>query len=188
MASIAEKREQSRQLLIETGLKLFSQKGFEATSIRAIAKEAGISLGLMYNYFPGKTDLLRAIFQEGQSDIEATFEQVQESMVGLPGIERHIRNIVSLLKEKREFWRLLHSLRMQSEIVTEMMGSIEQQVAYIQQMIGNNLKEVGYQNPAEEALLLFATLDGMASHYLLDPSYPIDDVASYLIQKYKKAQ
>ena len=169
---------------METGLKLFSQKGYEATSIRAIAKEAGVSLGLMYNYFASKEELLREIFLSGQADIVASFKADEQS-AGVPGIERHVRSMVLLLKEKREFWRLLHSLRMQSKIVAEMMDAIHQQVAYIQQMIGYNLKEIGHPDPEQEALLLFATLDGMASHYLVDPAYPIDDIATYLIQKYK---
>ncbi|MEJ8802401.1 TetR/AcrR family transcriptional regulator [Pontibacter sp. H249] len=185
MSILNTKREQSRQLLLQIGFRLFSEKGYEATSIRMIAKEAGVSLGLLYNYFQSKEELLKAIFESSQADIAATFEEAEGYAKGIPGIERHIRNMVKLLKEKQEFWRLLHSLRMQRKFVSDMMGSINQQVNYIHHMIEKNLNEVGYTNPSQEALLLFATLDGMASHYLLDTSYPIDELATNLIQKYK---
>ncbi|GAB3196676.1 AcrR family transcriptional regulator [Pontibacter aydingkolensis] len=187
MVSTIIKRELSRQLLLETGLKLFSEKGYEATSIRAIAKEACISLGLMYNYFTSKEDLLREIFLSGQYDIEASFATEQTSDSGITGIEQHILNTVALLKEKREFWRLLHSLRMQSTIYQEMKSPIDKQIAYIQKMIERNLLEIGFKNPSQEALLLFASLDGIASHFLMDKTYPIDKMANYLIQKYKNS-
>lgn len=48
----------------------------------------------------------------------------------------------------------------------------------------DNLKEAGVSAPALEAKRLFASIDGMAKHYLLNEHYPIDEVTSLLIQKY----
>jgi len=46
--------------LLETGLRLFAERGFEGTTIKQLSEEAGVSLGLMYHYFKNKESLLEA--------------------------------------------------------------------------------------------------------------------------------
>ncbi len=58
-----QKASETRAKLIDTALDLFAKRGYEATSIRDIAREAGVAQGLLYNYFPGKEDLFWAILQ-----------------------------------------------------------------------------------------------------------------------------
>lgn len=60
------KKEKKRNLqkeinIIEGALQVFGEKGFEATTISAIAKAAGISDATLYEYFPSKEDILFAI-------------------------------------------------------------------------------------------------------------------------------
>lgn len=50
----AERREQ----IMETAVKLFARQGFERTTTREIAAEAGISEGTIYRYFESKRDIL----------------------------------------------------------------------------------------------------------------------------------
>src|SRR5215203_7262273 len=50
-----------REQILRTALKLFAAQGFDATSTRQIAKEAGIAEGLIFHYFPTKASLLTAI-------------------------------------------------------------------------------------------------------------------------------
>ena len=184
MSRFQEKRENSINTLVDVALRLFASKGYEATTIRNIANEAGMSLGLLYNYFRSKDELLEEIFQRSVGDINTSFEQSPGQ--GGSGIAQHIRQTVRLLKEKKDFWRLLHGIRIQSEVVRKLMDGMQQQTAYIEDRIRQNLVEAGIPSPELEAKLLFASIDGMASHFLLYDNYPIDDVASLLIQKYKK--
>ncbi len=58
---------------MRAALELFASHGFAATSVRRIAEEAGVSQGLLYNYFGGKEELLEAIFEEGMGDVRASF-------------------------------------------------------------------------------------------------------------------
>ncbi|MDR1653742.1 MAG: TetR/AcrR family transcriptional regulator, partial [Prevotellaceae bacterium] len=57
-------RNEKRQLIKQTALSLFADKGYDATSISEIAKKAGISKGLMYNYFTSKEELLQIIWDD----------------------------------------------------------------------------------------------------------------------------
>ncbi|WP_242928185.1 TetR/AcrR family transcriptional regulator [Pontibacter vulgaris] len=185
MNRFQEKRELTINKLLEVALRLFAVQGFEATSIRTIAAEAGISLGLLYNYFKSKDELLEAIFKRGVEDIHASFQKTHDTSGS--GIERHIRQTVKLLKEKKDFWKLLYGIRMQSAVVRQLMDEMKEQTTFIEAQIKHNLIEAGTPFPDLEAKLLFASIDGIAHHYLLYDNYPIDDVATLLIMKYKKS-
>ncbi|GAB5045992.1 TetR/AcrR family transcriptional regulator [Thermodesulfovibrio sp. TK110] len=48
---------ESRKRIVDAAVKLFSQSGFSGTTMRMIAKEAGISVGGLYLYFKNKEEL-----------------------------------------------------------------------------------------------------------------------------------
>ena len=51
-----------RNLLMVTARKLFAQNGFYGTATAKIAKDAGVSNGILFHYFPTKDDLIKAMF------------------------------------------------------------------------------------------------------------------------------
>lgn len=65
-----------RQLIVETAAVCFIEQGFHQTSIRDIAKRAGVSLGNLYNHFQGKAELIAEIALLEAQDLEALAEQV----------------------------------------------------------------------------------------------------------------
>ncbi|WP_433342085.1 TetR/AcrR family transcriptional regulator [Streptomyces sp. CA-253872] len=56
------KGEQTRALIIETALRLFRERGYDKTTMRAIAQEAGVSVGNAYYYFSGKEHLIQGFY------------------------------------------------------------------------------------------------------------------------------
>jgi AcrR family transcriptional regulator len=72
VASVTEtkavKSEQTRALIVETALRLFRERGYEATTMRAIAREAGVSVGNAYYYFGSKEELIQAYYDELQEE------------------------------------------------------------------------------------------------------------------------
>jgi AcrR family transcriptional regulator len=61
-------RDATRNRLISCALQLFGERGYASTPVSAIADAAGVSQGLLYHYFPGKTELVAAIFEESIRD------------------------------------------------------------------------------------------------------------------------
>jgi AcrR family transcriptional regulator len=53
---------ETRERVVAAALRLFREEGFEATTMRRIAAEAGVSLGNAYHYFGGKDDLVRELY------------------------------------------------------------------------------------------------------------------------------
>ncbi|GAA3213690.1 TetR/AcrR family transcriptional regulator [Actinocorallia longicatena] len=69
--AVAGRSEQTRELIVETALRLFREHGYEATTMRVIAKEAGVSVGNAYYYFSSKEELIQAYYDELQESHNA---------------------------------------------------------------------------------------------------------------------
>jgi AcrR family transcriptional regulator len=65
-----KKSDATRRHLLERALELFQKHGVEATTMRDIAKAAGMSLGAAYYYFPSKEALVFAFYEENQEAVE----------------------------------------------------------------------------------------------------------------------
>ena len=64
MARTPKVVEDRREQLIDAAMRVFSQKGFTRATNRDIAREAGITPGLIYHYFENKEALLKAVIEE----------------------------------------------------------------------------------------------------------------------------
>jgi AcrR family transcriptional regulator len=59
-----ERSERSRSQILEAALKLFSHRGYGATSVRDIAEAAGVSKGNVYHHFPDKETIFRELLDQ----------------------------------------------------------------------------------------------------------------------------
>jgi len=57
------KGEQTKALILNSALQLLQERGYERTTMRAIADHAGVSLGNAYHYFKSKEHLIQAFYQ-----------------------------------------------------------------------------------------------------------------------------
>ncbi|PLX97031.1 MAG: hypothetical protein C0621_00905 [Desulfuromonas sp.] len=60
----ARKKRETRQAIIDAAIRLFGEKGFEATSIDELARAAGIGKGTIYGYFRTKLEIFFAFCEE----------------------------------------------------------------------------------------------------------------------------
>jgi AcrR family transcriptional regulator len=65
-AARSPKAEQTRRAIVDSALRLFRDKGYGKTTMRAIATEAGVSLGNAYYYFGSKEHLIQAFYDQMQ--------------------------------------------------------------------------------------------------------------------------
>ena len=56
--------EATRRRLYETAIRLIGEQGYEATTLRDVAKRACVSAGLLYRYFPSKRSVVLALYDE----------------------------------------------------------------------------------------------------------------------------
>jgi AcrR family transcriptional regulator len=70
------KGEKTRAHILETALKLFRERGYEQTTMRAIAEEAGVAVGNAYYYFRSKEHLIQAFYAKTHEEHLAASREV----------------------------------------------------------------------------------------------------------------
>jgi len=111
-----EIREDKMSLIMEAALKHFAGEGYFRSTINQIAKQAGISNGLIYNYFDSKEALLKAILHKSVNEIYQYLDINRDGILEDDEFEFFIRKINTLLSGKRDFWRLLIQLLAQNDV------------------------------------------------------------------------
>lgn len=77
------KKDQRKESILDTALKVMSEKGLEATTMRQIARAEGISETLLYRFFKNKRELFIALIQ---SRAERTFQGLEELVETIKGL------------------------------------------------------------------------------------------------------
>ena len=72
------KGEQTRELILNSALDLLGEHGYEKTTMRAIARRAGVSLGNAYHYFGSKEHLIQAFYHRTHQEHLAATRAVLE--------------------------------------------------------------------------------------------------------------
>src|SRR6266496_2737051 len=87
----------TRDRLIQTGMKLFWEKGYGSTSIADLLQAAGVNSGSLYHFFPGKQDLLLAV-------LEAYLGGIDEMLLApsWKGVDDPIARVFALLARYRQ--------------------------------------------------------------------------------------
>ncbi len=182
----AKIRTQSKKIIMETSLELFATRGFHNTSISQIAKTAGVSKGLMYNYFNSKDDLLKAILLGAyEESAEMITKKLDSPDTPQEQLEQIIQQVLFTLKNKSKHWKLITALSFQEDAKHFLRKDLKPKQEAIIQQFTRIFKEMGYDNPLEEAYLVGGMLDGMSLNYMtIGEAYPIDKISQFLIQRY----
>jgi AcrR family transcriptional regulator len=75
----------TRTQILDASLRLFSEKGFARTSVRDIARDAGITDAAIYYHFASKRDLFEALFEE--RGITPALSQLEQATFAEPPLE-----------------------------------------------------------------------------------------------------
>ena len=175
-----------RERLLESALALFAERGYAGTSVKAIAERAGVSQGLLYVHFENKQDLLIALFERGMQDVQFTLES-DVATVGVKRLGILLRRTFDLMQANRDFWRLFYTLRFQVSVAEALGPAIQLGTSTIREELARVCRDMNVPHPELEARLLFATIDGVCQHAVLEPdTYPFEDVFDVLLSKYQE--
>ncbi|MCF3965323.1 TetR/AcrR family transcriptional regulator, partial [Streptomyces fuscigenes] len=70
-------------MILETALRLFQERGYDRTTMRAIAKEAGVSVGNAYYYFSSKEHLVQGFYDRIAAEHQVAVRPVLDRETGL---------------------------------------------------------------------------------------------------------
>lgn len=170
---------------MRAALELFALNGYHGTSVDAIVRRAGVSKGLVYNYFRGKEELLEKVIFEMIGELSEEFGRIVGGGDARTALRRAIDLSVRMVKNDPGYWRLYWSIIMDPGLPEGIRKQVMIRYRSFVVRFEDLLRGVGVADPRSEALVLLPTLDALGMVYLLDPEeYPLERVKEYLIGKY----
>jgi AcrR family transcriptional regulator len=91
----------ARQQLYDTAIRLIAARGYQATTLRDIAKQAGVSVGLLYRYFPSKRAVVLALYDELSAEYAARAAKMKSGSWGTRFLFA-LRTSLEVLARQRE--------------------------------------------------------------------------------------
>lgn len=102
----------TRQTLLDAAKQVFSSKGFNQTSLEAVAMEAGVTRGAIYWHFGNKIEMFRAVLEQCYQNAEIKVDKILESKQ--PPVEKIrllLRELFLILANETDF-RIMEEIRM----------------------------------------------------------------------------
>ena len=180
-----EKIKQQKKLqILQAALELFARQGFHATSVDQIARHAGVSKGLIYNYFTSKQDLLVAIINSIFAEMDKAFPDVDPQSLSSENLENYILTSMQAIELDPQLLRLYFMLYMQPDVESIVKPMVQQYLDKIVEFLSPYYHTRGIENPRPIVLGLIAALDGLSLHYILLGYPEFKDILKTLIKKF----
>ena len=180
-----EIRINKRRQIIDAAIECFATTGYHAVSISDLAKHAGISKGLMYNYFPSKDELLRTIFREVMDEMMKLIGADGHGITKWDDLTKYFRNFISDLKSNLIMWKMYMSIFSQPAVQQILAEEIILASKEPMEMLERFFRNQGYKNPAVEVAFLSTLMSGITWEYIADPeNYPLEHIKERIISIY----
>jgi AcrR family transcriptional regulator len=181
-----EIRNEKRKLIMDVALDHFANEGYLPTSISHIAQTAGISKGLMYNYFKSKEDLLKCILNTLIDEIMVAFDTDNDDVISEEEALNFFDFYFDMLKNKREQLKLYYQLSVQPQVFSFMIDSqfnpsaIKKQKLLYEYLLrnSNTTPEIGMIN-------ISSVIKGFSLEYVFSPEMFPDEIF-YKYREYLK--
>jgi AcrR family transcriptional regulator len=175
------KKPEVRQAILDGAFRLFSSRGYAATTLGAIAKSARVSPGNVYIYFGSKLEILYAIYDPW---LRARVEALEEELAPIRSPRNRLRRLLSAL------WReipaeengFLNNIMQAISVTDPKEGYRSTLVQWLEERVATLVMEAlpparrGRWRRARLAHVLIMAFDGFAIHRHLHPDKtPIDD-------------
>ncbi|MEN1727744.1 MAG: TetR/AcrR family transcriptional regulator [Pseudomonadota bacterium] len=143
---------QRRQLILEAAMTCFLEHGYHQSGVRDIAKQAGISLGNLYNHFPGKHDVLVEIAALERAGLEPVLKLLQREDEPPTLLEAFIQSYGQLIAEPDS---LLLTIEITSEAVRKpdigalFLGNRDELVRALQGLIDRGIERGDFRRTSD---------------------------------------
>jgi AcrR family transcriptional regulator len=181
-------RQASKEKIRAAAMELFIKQGYYATSISDIAKQAGISKGLLYNYYKGKEELLSEMVEARIKEVVEVMEEAFTLNTPREQLEHIINGAIDNIHQKPEIHRFYLHLQTQPE-------SDEELIKYSHLVIEENARQfefqckifesMGEKEPRKRSLYFSSVLQGimfMISTY--QQGFPIEEIKNQIIREF----
>ncbi len=180
-----EIRDSRRLQIMETALKLFATEGYGHSSISMLAKQAGISKGLMYNYFESKEALLAALIDHGMAEYVDLFDPNHDGILDSEELVDFVRKVFATMRTHQEFWIQFINVIMQPKVKELLKDTpIIQYIKQFMSMLLVYFEKKGFEDPYLEVVTFSAMIEGFG--VLMIYADPAVTFPEELINKFEK--
>lgn len=182
MRRTKEEAEITKQNILKAGLEVFSSKGYAATRVEDIARQANVTTGAIYHHFGGKSDLYTALVEENSAKANQLSLQIIEQG-GSPAelLRRLLVRLFQFAEEDREYRAVVELSVSKTEAVPEL-SSLNDQILASRRQLANYLSELIRQgvaagefrssiSPTDAGLALVGFLNGMGLIWIQDQEH-----------------
>lgn len=157
---------------------LFSEFGYEGTSTRQIAKEAGANMAMINYYFGSKDGVFIEIMEDRICGFKSQLNQINYEQIPakeklLKVVEQYVTRIFSNIT----FHKMMHrelSLTQRPEMFSQIKDAMASNRMVIEKIIENGIAEGSFRNVDVRMSIL--TIMGTISLVAISPSKAIDDI------------
>lgn len=173
---------EKKNKIIEAGYKLFSEVGYYGTNTAEIAKEAGVSTGIVYGYFQDKRDILISVLEIYITKVCDPLLNFFDTLSAPVDFEKTVQKVMDMMisthKKNRKIHEALHSLSSDDETVNSKFIELED---LITKQIAEKFVKIGVplENPLEKIHLSMDIIQSFSHEYVFDKHDYID----YLIMR-----
>ncbi|RMG19308.1 MAG: TetR/AcrR family transcriptional regulator [Bacteroidetes bacterium] len=167
---------EKQQRILEVALRMFAEHGYDGTSTSKIAREAGVSEGLIFRHFSNKEGLLNAIMEQGKQIARAAYGPVLEQT----DPRAVLRGVLELPFNMQEhhFWRLLYALKWQTQVYDHSLS------APLKHALLGVFTRLNYADPEAETEVVLALIDGLATAIILRKPHNLQHMKQAILEKY----
>ncbi|WP_164016716.1 TetR/AcrR family transcriptional regulator [Pyxidicoccus trucidator] len=179
----------ARERLITAGYRVLAERGYEATTVKEVAREAGVNQGLVHYYFGSKDALLLAVAKEARQQYMLELKRLRQETPTEQLAAASFAWGEKLLKETPEQFRVRYELfamglhnKDLKPAVAESLQCVGEEVALTVAAVRNG--EGAKPEPVDHhyAAIIKACVDGLALHHLLDERFDPAPVYALLSQ------
>ena len=165
--------EARRRKILEAAVTCFLENGYHQTGVRDIARRAGISLGNLYNHFPGKHDLLAEIAALERSELDPFLELLAEPAPALGVLDKFVTAYATYLATPEN---IILAIEIGSEAIRKpdlgalFLANRNHLAAALAPVIARGVAEGALRadlDPSETSLLIIELIDGSAYRSVL---------------------
>ena len=175
----------------EAAMRLIAGKGIEAVTMRAVAREAGLSYGSLFHYFDSKDDLLMHAVRHLTSQQTARVNEYEGKYTGLTALEHLLCDDAVVSASSRDSWTVWLTFQYKvaldetfAEMHTEMIGGwLDRIRGMLRQAVraGELAEDLDVES---EAMALWAFSSGVGQLGLLHPDSLPPSLQKQLITGY----
>lgn len=169
-------RSDTRQRFITAAYTLLSEKGVEATTVKEIARLAGVSSGLFSYYFASKDELLLEVLQETGRRVKQRLSEAFQTVPRDAFPETALALMQDITRKEPAWFHLryeLYALGLRNPAFASAVGQL---LARIREQICQRLQSLaGIDEMQGQALaaVLLACFDGLALQHLTQPDFDL---------------